>query len=63
MLGGGTKFPTLESVFVPGLPPVVFSMDECFHANGYEGEGGIVMLPVEVSIGKYVSVRILLTEH
>ena len=33
-------------------------MDECFRADGDEGEGGIFMLPMEASIGQYVFVCI-----
>ena len=58
MIGGGTKYPTLDGVFAPGLLPVEFLMDECFHADGDEGECGIVMLTVEVIIGRYVFVLI-----
>ena len=52
MLGGGTEYPTSVSEFAPGIPPVGFLMDECFHADVDEGEGGIVTLPLEVSIGR-----------
>ena len=58
MLGGGTEYPTSVSEFAPGIPPVGFLMDECFHADVDEGEGGIVTLPLEVSIGRYFFVRI-----
>ena len=58
MIGGGTEYPTLDGVFALGLPPVGFLMNECFRADGDKWEGGIVMLPVEVSIGRYVSVII-----
>ena len=58
MLGGGNEYPTFDGVFSPGLLPVGFLMDECFDANGYEAAGGIVMLPVEVSIRRHVFVSI-----
>ena len=54
MLGGGTYDPTLDGVFTRGFTPVEFFMDECFHADEEEGEGGKVMLAVEVSMGRYV---------
>ena len=42
-------------MFAPGLLPDGFLIDECFHSDGDKGEGGIVMLTMEVSIGRFFS--------
>ena len=34
MIGGDTKYPSLDGVFSPVLPPAGLLMDECFHADG-----------------------------